>query len=270
MTVDAAENLLSSRSLSPPRFRPGDQFPKNHVWDRQFYPVFVGLIWLGVGLGFGPELAQHIKGGEASYPLIVHLHAAAFVSWVVLLMAQSLLIRTGRWQVHGRLGIAAVGLAGVMLILGPAVAITIQRAQLSLAHPSPVFGNPAFLAVQLGGILAFGVLFTAGFLLRRKPSAHRRLMLLATLAISDAGFARWTAPWLHHVMGGGFWADFAGNYAANDVLILVLGTYDLATRRRLHPAWVGGASYIFLSQFTATALLRDAAWKTFALNLMIR
>ena len=230
----------------------------------------MGLIWLGVGLGFGPELAQHIKGGEAPYPLIVHLHAAAFVSWVVLLMAQSLLIRTGRWQIHRRLGIAAVGLAGVMLILGPAVAITIQRAQLSLAHPSPVFGNPAFLAVQLGGIIAFGVLVTAGFLLRRNPSAHRRLMLLATLAISDAGFARWTAPWLHHVMGGGFWADFAGNYAANDVLILLLGAYDLITRRRLHPALVAGASYIFLSQFTATALMENASWNAFALHFIIQ
>ena len=270
MTVEAAENLLPSQSLSPPRFRPGGQFPKDHFSDRWFYPLFVGSIWLGVGLGFGPELAQHIKGGEAPYPLIVHLHAAAFVSWVVLLMAQSLLIRTGRRGIHRRLGLAAVALAAIMLILGPAVAITIQRVQLSSPHPSPVFGNPAFLAVQLGGILAFGVLVTAGFLLRRKPSAHRRLMLLATLAISDAGFARWTAPWLHHVMGGGFWADFAGNYAANDVLLLVLGAYDLITRRRLHPAWVVGASYIFLSQFTATALFENAAWTAFALHFIIQ
>ena len=270
MAVDAIEPGLPSKVLHPLHARPAGRFPKDHFWDRIFYPFFVGLIWLGVGLGFGPELVQHIKGNEAPYPLVVHLHAAAFVCWCVLLMAQSLLIRMGRRQIHRRLGIAAIGLAGVMLVLGPAVAIAIQRAQLSLAHPSPVFGNPAFLAVQLGGIFAFGVLVSSGFLLRRKPSAHRRLMLLATLAISDAGFARWTAPWLHHVMGGGFWADFAGNYAANDVLILALGAYDLVTRRRLHPAWVAGASYIFLSQFTATALLENAAWKAIALNFIVR
>jgi hypothetical protein len=263
MTIDAADSLLAS-----PRHRPG--FPKDQVWDRWFYPLFVGLIWLGVGLGFGPELAQHMKGGEAPYPLVVHLHAAAFVAWVVLLMAQSLLIRTGRWQIHRRLGIAAIGLAGVMLVLGPAVAITIQRAELASDHPSPIFGNPGFLAVQLGGIIAFAVLVTAGFLLRRKPSAHRRLMLLATLAITDAGFARWTAPWVHQMLGGGFWADFAGNYATNDVLILALGTYDLITRRRLHPAWVAGASYIFVSQLTATLLLENAAWNAFALHSIIQ
>jgi hypothetical protein len=87
MTVDAAGNLLPSQSLYPPRIRPAGQFPKDHFWDRGFYPLFVGLIWLGVGLGFGPELVQHIKRGELPYPLVVHLHAVAFVSWVVLLMA---------------------------------------------------------------------------------------------------------------------------------------------------------------------------------------
>jgi hypothetical protein len=185
-------------------------------------------------------------------------------------MTQSLLIRSGRRQLHRRLGLAALVLAGFMLILGPAVAIEIQRAQLASPHPSPIFGNPAFLAVQLGGILAFGIIAACGFLLRNKPSAHRRLMLLATLAISDAGFARWTAPWLHQLMGGGFWADFAGNYAANDVLILMLGAYDLITRKRFHPAWLAGASYLFLSQLTATTLLRDAAWNAFALHFIIQ
>jgi uncharacterized membrane protein YozB (DUF420 family) len=219
-------------------------------------------------LGFGPELVQHIQSGEAPYPLIVHLHAAAFMAWIVLLMAQSLLIRTGRRQLHRRLGVAAIALAAVMLVLGPAVAIAIQRTQLTLPHPSPVFGNPAFLAVQLGGMIDFAILAGAGLLLRRQPSAHRRLMLLATLAISDAGFARWTALWLHRTMAPGFWADFAGDYAANDALIVVLGVYDLVTRRRLHPVWVVGASYMFISQLTAITLLHNAAWKAFALHLI--
>ena len=268
MTVDAAENPSLPLQGTSPRIRPPAPFPKDRPWDRVFYPLFVGLIWIGVGLGFGPELVQHVQAGEAPYPLIVHLHAAAFVAWIVLLMTQSLLIRTGSWRVHRRLGMAGAVLAALMLVLGPAVAISIQRSQLGLAHPSPIFGNPAFLAVQLAGILGFGLLAAAGFLLRAKPSAHRRLMLLATLAISDAGFARWTAVPLHQLMGGGFWADFAGNYAANDVLVLALGVYDLISRRRLHPAGVGGAGYLFLSQFTATSLLRDAGWNAIALHLI--
>lgn len=263
MTV--AENLLPSQNLSPRRTR---SFPKDKASDRIFYPLFVAAIWLGILLGFGPEMVQHIQSGEAPYPLIVHLHAAAFMAWIALLMAQSLLIRTGRRALHRQLGTAAIALAIVMLVLGPAVAIVIQRQQLTLAHPSPVFGNPAFLAVQLGGMIDFAILVAAGVLLRNHASAHRRLMLLATLAISDAGFARWTAVWLHQHMAPGFWTDFAGDYAANDVLILALGAYDLITRRRLHPAWVIGAGYLFASQCTAITLLHDAAWKAIALNLI--
>ena len=176
-------------------------------------------------------------------------------AWVVLLMAQSLLIRTGRWQIHRRLGIAAIGLAGVMLILGPAVAITIQRAQLGLAHPSPVFGNPAFLAVQLGGIIAFGVLVTAGFLLRRNPSAHRRLMLLATLAISDAGFARWTSALVAPCDGRRILGRLCRQLRSDDVLILVLAPMTCSPGAGSHPAWVEALPTSSSASLTATALL---------------
>jgi hypothetical protein len=260
MTISTA-----ALGASPPR-----PFPNSHPWDRRFYPLFIGAIWCGIAGGFGPELVQHVRGGEAPYPLIVHLHAAAFTAWVVLLMAQSLLIRTGRWQIHRKLGVAAIGLAAVMLFLGPAVAIVIQRQQLGLAHPSPVFGNPGFLAVQFGGMIDFAVLLTAGFLLRARPATHRRLMLLATLAITDAGFARATGATVHQMMAPGFWTDFIATYAANGVLILMLGVYDLITRRRLHPAWVIGASYLFLSEFVAEILVHNAAWNAFALHLIQR
>ncbi|HEX4271447.1 MAG TPA: hypothetical protein VHZ32_08675 [Rhizomicrobium sp.] len=264
MTVDVAENLMPSQPAPRARRR----FPKDVASDRIFYPLFIAGIWGGIAAGFGPELVQHVRGGEAPYPLIVHLHAAAFTGWVLLLMTQSLLIRTGRWQIHRRLGTAAIGLAAIMLFLGPAVALAIQRQQLGLAHPSPIFGNPAFLAVQFGGMIDFAILLAAGLLLRANASAHRRLMLLATLAITDAGFARATAPWIHQTLAPGFWTDFAGLYGANFAMILLLGVYDLITRQRLHPAWVAGASYLFASEFVAELLQNNAAWKAFATHLV--
>lgn len=263
MTVEASENVLPFGRAPMPR-----RFPKEVPSDRYFYPLFIGAIWCGVAAGFGPELVKHMQGGEAPYPLIVHLHAAAFSGWVVLLMAQSLLIRSGRWQLHRQLGTAAIGLAAVMLFLGPAVALAIQRAQAVLAHPSPIFGNPAFLAVQFGGMVDFAILLAAGLLLRAKPSAHRRLMLLTTLAITDAGLARATGAWIHQTLPPGIWTDFAGIYAANDMLILALGAYDLITRRRLHPAYMAGASYLFVSQFVANLLLHNDSWRALMSHLV--
>ncbi len=199
MTVEAAGNVLP---LQAPRLR--RRFPKDVPSDRIFYPLFVAAIWCGVLGGFGPELVRHVQGGAAPYPLIVHLHAAAFTGWLMLLSTQVLFIRTGRWQLHRQLGTAAIGLAAVMLFLGPAVSLAIQRQQLGLAHPSPVFGNPAFLAVQFGGMVDFAILLAAALLLRSHASAHRRLMLLTTLALTDAGFARATGAWISPKSGAGF------------------------------------------------------------------
>ncbi len=259
--MTTAESLWSSGA--PPR-----RFPKDMPSDRLFYPLFIALIWAGVLAGFGPELVTHVQSGEAPYPLIVHLHAAAFSAWVMLLMAQSLLIRSGNVRIHRQLGTAAIGLAAVMLFLGPAVSIAIQRSQQLLAHPSPAFGNPAFLAIQFSGMIDFAILLVAGLALRANPSAHRRLMLLTTLAISDAGFSRFSGGWFFQHMAPGYWTWFAAAYAANDLLILLLGGYDLVTRRRLHPAWVVGAGYLFASQCTAIALFLNPAWKAFATHLI--
>ncbi len=49
----------------------------------------------------------------------------------------------------------------------------------------------AFYAIPLGEILMFCVLVYFGFRNRFRPAAHKRLMVIATLAILEAAFARW-------------------------------------------------------------------------------
>src|SRR5678816_853054 len=84
--------------------------------------VCIAIVWAGILLGFGHEIVQHIQSGERPYPLIVHVHGAVFVGWLVLLTTQVLLIRGGRFAIHRRLGLAGAGLAAVMIVLGPATA----------------------------------------------------------------------------------------------------------------------------------------------------
>jgi hypothetical protein len=44
------------------------------------------------------------------------------------------------------------------------------------------------------------------------------------------------------------------------VLIVAVGAYDLVTRRRLHPAYVGAAGWIFANEAIATWLYYQAWW----------
>jgi hypothetical protein len=241
----------------------GAQFAPYHKWDRNFFLLYVALIWLGIGMGFGGDIVDHIQKHGAAYPLIVHFHAVVFVSWLVVLTAQVLLIRRGRHDLHKQLGIAAMALAAAMIVLGPATAIAVQRA--SFGTPD---SDPAFFAIQFFDIVGFAGLVIAAFLQRGNSPAHKRLILLATLMISDAGFARWLGGPLHGIFGNSFWPYMPGFYLANDLLIVGLGVYDLITRRRLHSAYIAGVVWIFAIQLLIGYLYTAPWWKVFVIHLI--
>jgi hypothetical protein len=47
-----------------------------------------------------------------------------------------------------------------------------------------------------------------------------------------------------------------------------LGAYDLATRKRLHPAYVAGAAWILANELAAAWLYFSPAWKPISLKLL--
>jgi hypothetical protein len=46
------------------------------------------------------------------------------------------------------------------------------------------------------------------------------------------------------------------------VLVIAVGAYDLATRRRLHPAYIAAALWIFANEALATWLFYQPFWLT--------
>jgi hypothetical protein len=150
-----------------------------------------------------------------------------------------------------------------MMLLGPAAAWTVQQRTFGTPH-----SNPGFLSVQIIAMVSFAVVGGAGVLLRNSPSAHKRLMLIATLVLADAGFARWLGGPIAHAFGKGPWPRYLGLSGATALIILGIGAYDLMTRRRLQPAYVAGASWALAGQGLAAYLLFVPAWKVFATHLL--
>jgi len=254
LTIEAATGL------APRQSRP---FAPTCKSDRNFFLTYVVLLWFGILGGFVPEIVSHIAQHKPPFPLIVHVHGVVFIGWLVVLTAQVLLIRRRRADLHRRLGVAAMGLAAAMVVIGPATAFYMQR-----YHWGTPDSDPPFLAIQLTDIFSFAVLVTAAFALRGDSSAHKRLILLATLYISDAGFARLFGDGVHGLLGNGFWPFLAEAYLTNDVLALGIGAYDLITRRRLHPAYVAGLAWTFALQLTASALYHAPGWKPISVALI--
>jgi hypothetical protein len=261
---DGGRLLMNQAAVLPgnPRAEPR-RFALHHHWDRNFFLSVVVLIWLGVLLGFGPQILERLATTPAPYPIIVHFHAAAFVGWLVLLSTQVLLIRAQRPDIHRQLGMVGAALAGVMIIIGPATAVVVHAA---------TFGKtgkpPAFLAVQFTDILAFAGLVIPALLWRTRSAAHKRLILLATIYISDAGFARWLNVPLVSLLGHGYWPALAAQYLPSDLLVLGIGAYDVLTRGRLHPAYTAGVAWTAMLQLLATAVLLSSWWPPIANHLI--
>lgn len=267
MTNSVAEQIKVRSAPKPIDWGPA-VFARTHRWDRNFYLLMIGLVWLGILMGFVPEIVHRLQTHARPYPIIVHIHAAAFVGWLCLLTAQVVLVRSRRTDLHMKLGVAGMALYLVMVVLGIATAVVVDR-----LHASQPGSDTAFLSIQLSDILNFAVMASAAFALRRIPSAHKRLILLATIFIANAGFARWwEGPIMHWVTQHhgvpGYWAFAAGLFLSDLLLVLAMAAYDLATRRRLHPAFVLGAAFGLLVDALAIELYVSPWWKPVARHLI--
>jgi hypothetical protein len=255
-------DVASGASRDPPA-RP--RFARSHRWDRNFFLVYVALIWAAILDGFLPEILKHIRTSSPAYPAVVHLHAAVFVGWLLLLTVQVLLIRSARVDLHRRLGVAGAAIAATMIVIGPTTAVIVDR--LRLSHPD---ADPGFLIIQLMDIVAFAGLVVPAFVRRNDASAHKRLMLLATLYITDAGFARWWGSPLERWFGDGLSGIAIQLYLGSDLLVLGVGLYDWMTRKRLHVAYVAGVAWIVAAQVVALAVYMNPRWPALAAALLGR
>jgi hypothetical protein len=258
--------MFSDATTGP--LRPRRTFAPSHPADGALFLIYITLIWTGMILGFGREIAQHIARNDPPYPTILHVHSAVFVTWLVAFTRQILLVRMGKTSLHRRLGIALAFGVGVLAVVGPLTAYTIQN--LNFGTPR---SDPAFFSVQLGDTIGFVGLSVAAIVLRKRVAAHKRLMLLAILQLSTAGFSRWLGgavgaayPFGH--WGQSFWATFLILHLTNDVLALGIGGYDLLTRGRLHPAWVAGLVWSFGWQVIHVSLYLWPAWLPVARMLL--
>jgi hypothetical protein len=200
---------------------------------------------------------RHVELHRPPYPLIVHVHGPVFAAWLVLLTTQLGLVRAGNVRLHRKLGIAGMALAALMIILGPATAIMVDR-----AHMGTPNDDPGFLAIQLEDIIGFAGLVAAAFWFRQRPDAHKRLIILATLHISDAGFSRWLSGYFVTLLGAESTLSIILQlYFANDLLVIALGAYDRITRGRLHPIYLPAVAWIVVIQGVSLWLYMNPWWQ---------
>lgn len=231
-------------------------------------------VWLAILSGFVHNNVQKYFAGKLTYPWIVHIHGAVFFGWLVLFTSQLILVRRDQVSIHRRLGVFGAGLAAVMVVLGVMTAIVTE--QVKFGTPA---SDPPFLSVMFADMLVFGGLVTTGMCLRQSPVDHKRLMLIATLVLTDAGFGRWLSPkivewtgqknyWEFQTFGEGAWPFIRFQLLPAYTLIAAVGWFDLFTRKRLRPAYVYALACCFPIHLLAGWLYFQPFWKSIALRIV--
>jgi hypothetical protein len=247
---------------TPPRKR--GPFPGRRPSDYNFFLLYVILIWLAVLAGFGPEILKRLKTNPPPFPIAVHVHAAITVSWLALLTSQTFLIRRHEVRLHRKWGTAGGYLAAAVVLVGIWAAFAFEKVAMTTPER-----RPHFLAIEWSNIIEFAALITAALVVRDRPSAHKRLVMLATLSLTPAAFNRAIGkPFLHPLLGGGIWQTYVQIFALTDMMVVGIGVYDWFTRRRVHPAWVIGTLWMLTGQLTASWLFYNPAWKAIATSIL--
>ena len=241
-------------------------FDHHHRFDRNFFLSFLIVCWVGVVMGFMPAVAIRFSG-NADYeaPWVLQVHVFAFTAWLLLLVVQIALIHTRQTSVHRRLGLSGVVLIPVMATT--ALWAEIHSQQFYFDHPP---NSQAFFIVPIGNVVAFTVFSTAALLARRKPSAHKRLILLSTSVIVGAAFGRWWWEALNNAFGDGFLGMILNTYTGTNLLLLVAVGYDLLTRKIVHPVYAIGVPALLLAELLVSWIYHAPEWLPVAMLLIGR
>jgi hypothetical protein len=241
-TAVGAKDKNSSRRASP--------------LDRYFYFI-LSLIIAGVVIaGFSRTVGARLLHPSMPPPVILYVHAAVFASWVALFITQTALIAGRNVRIHRKLGAFAIPLGVSIPILGVATAIVMGRLRMQRGDADAAL----FLAVALNDMVAFSALFGLAVYWRRRPEFHRRLMFMATCALTAAAFGR-----LIPASASDVWI-----YLGPDVLILMGIARDMVAMHRPHPVYYYAFPAVLLVQ--ASALYMDVgrspAWLAIAHRLI--
>jgi hypothetical protein len=227
--------------------------PVNPVTERIFFTGMAILLCAVVVIGFSPT---YFGAGLFKAPLpspILHVHGAVFTLWMLLFLVQAGLISGRRVAWHRSFGVIAFCLPPVMIVIGVIAALDALNRKVTIGSLDPAIS----LAIPLLNIICFGIVIFASWRNRRKPGAHKRLVLLATISLTEAALGRF--PWAQMGL-----SPAQGAVSGLGLLVLLAVAYDLFSLRRIHRSTMWAAPLTFVTGAFAVPLGMTSAWHSFA------
>jgi hypothetical protein len=215
------------------------------------YLALAAALALFVFIGFAKTYYLRTLFQVPPITYLLHAHALAFTAWMVLFLIQVSLISKQNYRTHMQLGVAGMIVAALVFALGLATAF----AYAGDPRPRPMgLDSPHFTFVPVFSILLFGGFVAAAFLLRKRGQLHKRLMVLAMIAILGPPTAR-----IVRILGLG------GNFLVIQTTVTALFVIaalatDWARHRAVHAAYSVGGTLLVLSWPARVWFAQTDAW----------
>ncbi|HZH95810.1 MAG TPA: hypothetical protein VEY06_08000 [Flavisolibacter sp.] len=224
-----------------------------------FY-LLIGLIGLAaVVVGFFTTYIRPSFNGGFTAPLIVHIHGAFAFGWVVLFLVQAIAVKFRNLGLHKRLGYVGLFIAlGIVATMLPTGLFQVTR------DLSKGLGDTA--VSQIVGIvttaLMFAILVGAGFVFRKKPKIHKRLLLLATIVLLWPAWFRF-----RHYFPLVPRPDIWFGVVLADSLILLSWVADKLSYGKIHPVLFYGGLVIMAEHAFEVLTFDSDPWRLVAKNI---
>jgi hypothetical protein len=224
--------------------------------ERRFFAGMAVAMAASIMIGFLPS--YYLRGViEAPVPLIsmtplVHIHGALFTAWMLLFVAQVLLVSANRRDIHMRLGVAAFAMLPVMIAVGTLAALH----QVARASGPPITDPLNWLSIPLLSVPLYAGLIGTALAKRRDPASHKRFMMIAMIEMTTPGLGR--IPWPPSIPGP------IALFGFSDLFLVALAAWDIGRTGRLHRATAIGGGALLGSQLLRLAVWGSPAWLAFA------
>lgn len=226
----------------------------------RFYTFMAVFTFLFCVAAFGPSIV-HTERRLGPFTPLPAVHGIAFFAWLLLFIAQTILVRTGNLALHRRIGMCSAILAAALVVLGYETTIAMGRRGYDLSGDVGILSDPlAGMAFPLLDIFMFAALFLAAYLYRHRCAIHKRLMLLAVTG------ALMPSPTAHLTGHFAFLRDKGFLTPLILAMLLAAGAvHDRIKLHRIHPVSLWIALTIFLvDNLCFVVVMPSRAWHDIA------
>ena len=209
-----------------------------------FFYQFSMVLLITVVIAFGMNILLKNYHLNSSMSLII-VHGISMLGWYSLLFWQSRSIRINNFNLHKQLGLMSIALAVAIVISGIIIAISNYRGE---KEALTLFGN-------FSGMFIFGILYTFALLNRKKADVHKRLMIVASVAMLSPALVRILRIFdINDFVTLPFWL----------IYIVALPVYDYRKLKKIHTASLSATLFLIIILFGGSAYAMSESWVNLA------